>query len=263
MYTTLSNLSTAGTAILSSTLLPHALTRRWFQPVTHTSNLVNLVGRPWEIYTDTIKITDRVINTFTKLGDIGLYSSYLGLTPDYNVGFAILAADEEKAPDLNAYADIIAGTMLPALEIAAREEAKAVYTGSYQTKNRTQNSSLTITIDDEKPGMSVASFNINGTDIRALLAELNTIGPSALDFRLYPTNLRSNSGFAEKVAFRAVFQDEHAFADAGTPTCITWMGVDRLKYAGVALDEFVFVLGEGGRAEAVEFRGLGAELERV
>ena len=66
-----------------------------------------------------------------------------------------------------------------------------------------------------------------------------------------------------KVAFRAVFQDESAFEDGGTPTCISWMGVDGLTYEGVALDLVVFELDmEGGRAIGVKVPAFGLELRR-
>jgi hypothetical protein len=43
-------------------------------------------------------------------------------------------------------------------------------------------------------------------------------------------------------------------ADAGTPTCVSWMDVENLVYGGQFLDKYVFELDESGKAKAVEFQ---------
>jgi CubicO group peptidase (beta-lactamase class C family) len=110
LLSTISDLATAGRAMLTSKLLPPSTTRRWLKPFTSTSNLRNAVGRPWEIYHYGSSPTDPIIDIYTKTGSMGRYSSYFGLVPSHDVGFAILAVDTHKeAPDLNAYADITLG----------------------------------------------------------------------------------------------------------------------------------------------------------
>lgn len=110
LSSTISDLAKLGRSILTSALLPPVTTRRWLKPFASTSNLRNAVGRPWEIYHYSITPTDPIVDIYTKLGTVGRYSSYFGLVPSYDVGFAILAVDGgEEAPDLNAYADITLG----------------------------------------------------------------------------------------------------------------------------------------------------------
>jgi CubicO group peptidase (beta-lactamase class C family) len=110
LLSTISDLATAGRAMLTSKLLPSSTTRRWLKPFTSTSNLRNAVGRPWEIYHYGNKPTDPIIDIYTKTGSVGRYSSYFGLVPSHDVGFVILAVDtHQQAPDLNAYADITLG----------------------------------------------------------------------------------------------------------------------------------------------------------
>jgi CubicO group peptidase (beta-lactamase class C family) len=110
LTSTISDLAKLGRSILTSTILPPAITRRWLKPFTSTSNLRNAVGRPWEIYHYGATPTDPITDVYTKSGTVGKYSSYFGLVPSYDVGFAILAVEGgEEAPDLNAYADITLG----------------------------------------------------------------------------------------------------------------------------------------------------------
>ena len=258
LFTTLKDLSKAGNAILASSLLSPAKTRQWFKPVTHTSNLVNSVGIPWEIYSFAIPEINPVVEVFTKLGTTGLYSSYIGFVSDYNAGFAILSADTEAPADLNAYADIVSEYLLPALESTAREQAGNNYAGFYLSTESTLNSNVVIETD-ELPGLSVTALTYNGTDFLAALARLNGIKPSSFSLRLYPTNARS----ASKFAFRAIFQDANALVDAGTPTCVSWMGVDVLTYGGVSLDLFVFDLDESGQATQLEIPALLTTLKKI
>lgn len=110
LVSTISDLAALGHAMLTSEILPAAITRRWMKPFTSTSNLRNSVGRPWEIYHYGTLPTDPVIDIYTKTGTVGRYSSYFGLVPSHDVGFAILAVDQgPEAPDLSAYADITIG----------------------------------------------------------------------------------------------------------------------------------------------------------
>jgi hypothetical protein len=90
---------------------------------------------------------------------------------------------------------------------------------------------------------------------------LKGIKPEALLFRLYPTNLQGG----RRLSFRAIWQDNDAFADAGTPTCVSWMDIEDLVYGGEPRDEFSFSLelDPDGRAEVVEIPALRARLKRV
>ncbi|KAK2789736.1 hypothetical protein FQN51_002679 [Onygenales sp. PD_10] len=259
MFSSVRDLSKAGKAILSSTLISPAQTRRWFKPVSHTSNPANSIGRPWVIYSGGDYPQTAMIDVYTVLGDLGSYSSYIGIVPDYDVGFTILAADGTGAPDLNAHADIIADVLLPALIQMATLEAAAAYGGEYASSH---NSSLTISAD-ELPGLFVEEWVSNGVDYKAELGDINGIDdPSAVSIRLYPTDRITKTESGSRRAFRAVIQDMNEEADNGTPTCVSWMEVDALKYAGSALDEIVFEIGEDGRAVAVEVPALRTVLER-
>ncbi|KAF2713252.1 beta-lactamase/transpeptidase-like protein [Pleomassaria siparia CBS 279.74] len=267
IYSSLTDISTALRAVLSSQMLPKAVTQRWLKPVSLTSNSVNSVGRPWEIYSLTTGGPSPVIPIYQVRGNIDLYSSHIGLVPDYNVGFVILAADSETNPDLNAFADVISIAMIPALEQNAIVQASTAFAGTYtstSSKSNSTNETTTLIINsaiDSTPGLSLTTLTTGTTDIRALYAKLNGIEPKDLSFRLYPTDLVSknkNEG-TKKLAMRAVFQDLTAVGDAGTPTCDTWRGVDAVQIGGVGIDEFVFEM-RGGLVTGLEVPALGLRL---
>lgn len=260
LLTSTHDLANFGHALLTSSLLPQSTTRRWLKPFTSTSNIANAVGRPWEIYHYHGDATDPIMDIYTKSGTIGKYTSYFGLAPDYNVGFSILAVnDDNNAADLNAYADVLLIALLQ-IDALAREQARDAYVGTYTFPDNSSSSSITLNITDPAPGLAVTHLMVNGTDWLSEIAEAGGISPAKnLDFRLYPTNLVEG----KKRAWRGVMQDRDALVDAGTPTCISWQTVGSLERNGWALDEFILEVDEkSGVASAVESEALGVRFER-
>lgn len=74
-------------SILNSSFLSPAQTWRWPKPMAFTSS-VN-VGAPWEIFCAS---SNRTSGVYTKLGDLGAYSSEIALLLDYDVDLTVLAA---------------------------------------------------------------------------------------------------------------------------------------------------------------------------
>jgi hypothetical protein len=260
MYSTINDLSKAGRAILNSSLLAQVSTNRWLKPISQTSNAADDVGAPFSIFRATLtgKPTGALVPIYTQFGTQGLYSSYFGLSPDWGVGFVVLSADTNAAADLNAHADLISSYLLPALEKTAIQQASLNYAGNYTSGG----SKLLITVDGLS-GLSLTNWTSGSTDIRSAFAELNSLPPATLDFRLYPTKLMVKTARGSRVAFRAVLQDKSAPIDAGTPTCITWMGnVDKFVYNGLSLDEFVFELDEKGLAIGLDVPALNTTVKR-
>nr|POF22086.1 beta-lactamase-like protein [Quercus suber] len=247
------DLSVLGRAILTSQLLSPAQTRRWLKPVTSTSNLRNAVGRPWEIYHFSDNAIDPITDIYTKTGSLGHYSSYFGLAPDFDVGFVILAEDEQvDGVDLNAYADLMLAALLGINKIA-RLQAVAAFAGNFTTAS---NSGIMIAPTGEDPGLAVLALQVNGTDWLAEVATQAGIEPENVDFRIYPTDLKQRTANGHRQAFRAVVQDKNALVDAGTPTCISWMGVGVLQRGGLPLDLLLLDLNEDGRAVNVSIPAL-------
>ncbi|EED15033.1 alkaline D-peptidase, putative [Talaromyces stipitatus ATCC 10500] len=236
---------------------PPSQTNRWLKPVTHTSNPKGSIGLPWIIYS---------AGDYPNTSMIDIYTAYDNLVPDYGFGFAILAADTESNPDLNAHADYAGNLTIDLIEIAMLN-ANATFTGSYTASSSELsglNSSISISVDS-LPGLIVDSFISNGTDFRKQLAMLyNAADYEALSVRLYPTHLSSTTtqpGGSRQV-FRAVYQDKKEFADAGTPTCVSWRDVDKFRYGGAAVDLFVFDLDAEGKIVGVEIPALRVKLEK-
>ncbi|KAF3482625.1 uncharacterized protein GIQ15_05384 [Arthroderma uncinatum] len=260
MVSTVTDLAIAGKAILTGALLSGAQTNRWLKPVTHTSNPANSVGYPWVIYSGGGYPDTSMIDVYTALGNVGLYSSYIGLVPDFNVGFTILAKDSSTSPDLNAHTGVIGDALLPALTKIAAIQASTNFGGVYSST--TLNTSIAVSADSS-PGLAIDTWISNATDFRATLAALNGIGKvDALSIRLYPTHLTSKRKSISRQAFRAVFQDKDEFADYGTATCVSWLGVDKFKYGGASLDLFIFEVDSNGKALAVEIPALKVRLEK-
>jgi hypothetical protein len=43
---------------------------------------------------NTIINATRIVDTYSKSGDVGAYSTYFGLVPDYGIGITVLAAGD-------------------------------------------------------------------------------------------------------------------------------------------------------------------------
>ncbi|KAL4860926.1 hypothetical protein BDV12DRAFT_204544 [Aspergillus spectabilis] len=247
-YSSTKDLSILGRAILNNNILSPALTRRWLKPVAHTAEPTFSVGYPWEIFSLN---GSTLTNIYTKGGDLGSYSAMMGLSPNHDAGFTILAAGPRTAVAVWELADLVSTILIPALDAVAREEADHRFGGTYTSGN----SSLTLTTDNG-PGIKVTSWISLGEDMLTTLANMQPGGPPEnLDLRLYPTGLESPG----KISFRSAVSGVSPTGPPRGPltrACKAWMLVDGLVYGSVALDEFVFDIREDGRAVSVSPRGL-------
>ncbi|KAJ7806909.1 putative beta-lactamase, partial [Mycena leptocephala] len=256
MFSTLSDIAKLGRAILNSTLLSPAQTRRWLKPHSHTASLTYSVGAPWEIQRLILPLENRVVDVYTKNGDLGSYFAFFALIPEYGVGFAALGASADGgAPlDVTVVSSLIGDNFVPVLEDAARAEAEARFAGTFAAAGL--NSSITLNTEAGRPGLGVSRWISNGTDM------LVTLETSPFTVRLYPTTLFSDSRYAFRAVYEETF-DNTGPAPAFQDRCVTWGGVDTPTYGTVAFDDFVFELGEDGVAVSVEPRFLRVGLQRT
>lgn len=220
------------------------------------------VGAPWEIYR--VNTPRGVVDVYTKSGGIGVYVSLLVLVPDYDFGWVVLSAADSPGTaggGLNILTSSIADAFLPAMEAAAKDEAAAVFTGTYKATNGV-NSSITIATDGY-PGLGVQRWISNGSDIfESYLTSFGLTSANTLAIRLYPTNLMGTS--PKQQAFRSMVDALPETVPKGFfPACGSWGGVDSAMYGIVGLDEFLFHFDENGRAVSVEPRALRATLQKV
>ncbi|KAF2967354.1 hypothetical protein GQX73_g6229 [Xylaria multiplex] len=225
-----------------------------------------------ELRPSVINSTYQFATTFNKLGNIGRYSSLLAVIPDFDVGFSMVAAGEMPPSLLTDIADTLSNTYLPTLQGIARLQANATYSGFYHSSDQKLNSSLSISVDENHPGLGVAGWISNGTNLMGLVVALgqNISREYWTDIqasvRLYPTGLwDATASGGRRVGFKATFEDLSlpAVANPFTTDCATWVSVSGVAYGSQPLDEFIFDVDANGTVLAVENSALRNRLVKV
>ena len=263
-YSSLDDLSAIGRSILSNTLLTPQLRRQWMKPAQSLADGISAVGAPWEIYQ--ALGTNKTTWMYTKSGDLGAYSGYLVLLPDYDAGFTILAAGESASSVSRVLADVAATAFVPTLELAARTEASqnlaGEYVGSFANETGNGNDTFEIVLEiDDGPGLNMLNYTVNGVDMRAAFAQLSKVEREELQMRLYPSGLTSSNTQKDQLqGFRMIRYRPSSTAEApkgavfSSPRCQEWFNIggytSRNSYGlNGGLDEFAFVVGQGGKGE--------------
>ena len=238
------------------------------KPHTHTSSLTASVGMPWEIQRMQIPLTDgssdtRVIDLYTKAGDIGAYGGYMVLDPDHDFGFSVFAAGSYAPYQPAILSDLIAAMWVPAFEAAAREQAQAAYAGTYASTSAGLNSSIKLAIDG-RPGLGVQSWISNGTDMLKALPGIPTVGVApgqTLSVRLYPTGLQSGNNIAFRASFDALPQTP--VGKVFSMNCLSWLLSGSANYGEVALGEFIVQIDPtSGKAVSINPKALRVVLKK-
>ncbi|KAF4962849.1 hypothetical protein FSARC_9092 [Fusarium sarcochroum] len=274
-YSSLNDLMAFGDAVLRNELLSPAKTRKWLKPATGTSSSGISIGEPWEIFRlNNVTKDGRIIDLYTKAGDITTYHSLLVLIPDYNLTVTLLDAGpitEVSGGTLQILLSEIVKELLPAVEEAGKDEAEKMYAGTYS--DASSNSSLTLSMDDE-PGFHITNWTVRGVDIASTylsfgLPPVFPALPGQVRFRLYPTGLNSDAETSWRMMYLVGTEEENektnslfAWPDA---TCNTWASLDRIVYQLLSHDHFVFTeSGSGSKrtAEKLELVGYRVSLKR-
>lgn len=235
------------------------MTRRWMKLATHTGSLQVSVGHPWEIMSFE---KPRLIDLFTKAGNIGMYNSIMALSPDHNAGFAILTAGNGSFSLPLKLGEQVADIMLPALEQIAKNQAAKRFAGTYALVDDNTNSSITL-VTDAGPGLKITEWISNSVDMGQAFAAKAGLQetPSLLSMRLQPTNLKSTN----RVSFSAVIQGLNAESTSGPmlSACLTWLELDSFIYGNVGMPEFEFNLDEEGNVISLTPRALRITLPKA
>ena len=266
MYSSASDLSTLGRAILTSKLIKPALTRRWLNPITFSADVLASIGAPWGVRRIQLaKDTQphRTLSVFTKAGTFRRYTAFITLLRDFNLGFTIMMAG---TPAINNFlgADLLGASLLPAYDAVARDEADKMYSGTYVARSNSTNStvgasSLTISTNPNKPGLGVGPWTSNGTDMVEMAIKLQSgidATPNKPETRLYYTQLNTKtSKGGTRQAWKAVFETTGGPA-AGqqlwSTDCGAWVGVTGITYGSLPLDEFIFNIDGTRKVVSVE-----------
>ncbi|KXG50964.1 Beta-lactamase-related protein [Penicillium griseofulvum] len=258
IFSSAKDMATFGRAVLSSSLVDPAVTRRWMKPLTHTSSLQHSVGAPWEIYTF---LTPRRVDLYTKAGDIGMYSSMMGLSPDHNTGITVLVAGSDSHKMTATISEMVSDIMLPALDEVAKKQALKRFGGTYALNRGSSHSSITITADDGA-GLVVSEWISNSVDMIETLMSLQKVTDrSKISIRLQPSGLETPG----KISFLAVIYSLPVSQDAGpiAGSCFSWILLESMVYGNVGVPEFDFTLNHDGNATSLSPRALRVTLPRV
>ncbi|KAH7311435.1 putative secreted beta-lactamase [Stachybotrys elegans] len=245
-----------GTAILNSTLLSAAETRQWLTPSSFTASPRMAAGAPWEIFRTEIK--GRTVDMYCKNGGLLAYSTLFVLVPDFQLGFSILTASSLNGNGglVWAISEMISDTFLPALEDVAREQARAVFEGTYSNGTST----LEIVVD-EQPGLRVMNWTNNGEDVMEQITGI-TGDDVYVDFRLQPNGLYSGN----TVGFTGWFDvmPNQLVGGHFDLNCLKWGGVDGITHGNLGLGSFTFQVDSvAGRSVSIRSMALRNTLERV
>ncbi|KAK7587980.1 hypothetical protein V3481_010666 [Fusarium oxysporum f. sp. vasinfectum] len=249
---------------------PPSETRSWMKPITHTADVHMSVGMPWEIrrtYIPLGRSGARVVDLYTKNGAIGLYTAIFVLSPDHKIGYVALIAGANRAYLLSYLPDLLAQTLLPAAENAARDTAVKRFAGTFKGPK----SQLTVTMDDT---LVIRNWTRGDVDVIAMQAALTWPGLNITPvLRLYPMGLKGN----KRMSFRGVFEAQavnESTAEAETNAidanigpfsggCLSWGGVDSLTYGNIGVDDFEFEVDGDGNATGLVPRVMRETLEKV
>lgn len=283
MFSSTNDLISFASAIHTARLLPAPATRAWMKPDAHTSSAGVSVGAAWEILRgDGLTSDARLVDIYTKSGDLGLYHALLGIVPDYDLVVSVLAAGAEVTVDPYARSRIFSAVLrglLPAVEAAGRAEARTTFEGTYTQES--SNASLVLSSDDG-PGLLIESFGVRGFDV---LSNINSYSlaalesgvnpsPAKVEGRLYPSDRKSGSGHSNgttTTAWRAIFDsktdeqraelDKELFWLDGS--CETWFGADRSAYNFLSLSDFHVVQGADGGVLSIVNKAFNVTLTKV
>jgi hypothetical protein len=245
-----------GKDILSCETLSNSVTNRWLKPTSFVQEWSQGVGRPWEILR--VKVNGQSVDVYSKSGDWGIYHSFFGLIPDYDIGFTVLTAATPTSDNGDVRAEvpvIVWDAVLPVVDQIARDQAEKSFAGTY-TSDQT-NSSLTLTTGGSQTGLKVTQLISNGVD----LFSYSSILTPNLVWRLMPNQLNYGDG---KIGFTSFQTSAVPSTSRETTifTCPGWIDVDELVYGNIPMGQIVFVVDGNGKAQTVDLRGLRTTLKR-
>ena len=216
-----------GKNILSSGTLSKSVTNRWLKPTGFVEDWSQGVGRPWEIFR--VKVNGQSVDIYSKSGDWGVYHSFFGLIPDYDIGFTVLTATASTSEPTDVRDEVpltLWDAVLPVLDQIARDQTEKNFAGTYTSKH--SNSSVAVTTSGNQTGLKVTQLISNGVDLYGYLA---TITPN-LVWRLMPNQLNYGD---RKMGFTSFYESAVPSTSPETTifTCLGWVDVDELVYGNI------------------------------
>ncbi|RBR14480.1 uncharacterized protein FIESC28_07716 [Fusarium coffeatum] len=252
LYSSTADMVKAGRAILGSSTMTPAQTRRWLQPMSQTGILGSAVGAPWEIRH--LMIDGRLTQLYTKQGDTGGYRSALILSPEHDIGAVVFSAGpitSNSGPVRETLMNAVGKAFLPMAETQARIEAQDNFAGSYI--DETTNSSVIIQVDQAIAGLAVKHLCSQGVEVIGPSSPFVRIYGAGKSARLFPTNLKT---------IRKKEYEKGAVNEVQDPGLMQWTSLGAPTYGAMTLDDWVFEMKEDGKAKSVNVRMLRLSMQR-
>ncbi|SPO06324.1 uncharacterized protein DNG_09013 [Cephalotrichum gorgonifer] len=280
LVSSLSDLSIFTHSILSRNIpgLTASQIRAWLKPHALTGSPHGFVGMPWEIFRPGSLLPHDPSQTLTfiaKSGGAYGYRSHIALLDSHGVALVLATAGDMFA--LPYMYDAMLSTLIPAVDLAAREEASSTIVGSFASSSpcegSTTNSSTpcveaTLVLEET---LELTSLARDGKDILAAISELwlVTVGAQLAHivprFRFFPTEEIKRGKVSgrdiTKEVWRAWFEPEPANSKSGLPgqgisaqECVGWTLHDWIHYGSEPVDRMLVVRdAEDGDVIGVEF----------
>ena len=268
-YSSTDDLLAFASGILGNKALCPVKTRKWLKPQTSTSAPGFALGHVWEIYrSDNLTSDGRLVEIYTKSGDIGNYHSMTVLIPDYDVTAAIILGGNETFFMAQEFLSLVVTRLLPGLEAAGKDESKANFVGTYYDAK--SNSTFKLALDDG-PGLVVQNWTVRGVNVLARYQSFSPLSsasgpPKTASARLYPTILQSATQQSWRTVFDTSTPAERKAMDGSVfwagGSCLTWAALDRTSYQYKGLDEVVFTL-KNGSATSLLPRAFQVDIPRT
>ncbi|KAL7893403.1 beta-lactamase/transpeptidase-like protein [Trichoderma sp. SZMC 28014] len=283
MFSSTSDLIAFAEGILNNRFLSPRRTREWMKPRSHTTSWGYSVGAPWEILrSDHLTADGRIVDLYTKSGDLGLYHSVFGLIPDFDISVVLLIAGAEVSENMpSEIFSAIVEELIPTVDEAGRAEAISmeVLNGTYT--DHSTNSTIMLTIDTEN-NLAMEKFIVRGFDVLhnpdlysldGLSANLSSITEASyVNARLYPTNLvaQSSNGNTQR-SWRAIYDTTTAAESLAEDaklvwkngSCQSWLELDRAAYDFKSIGDFIFSYGKGGNLAKISAVAFNVTLTRA
>lgn len=288
MFSSTNDLLSFGSAILDHELLSSSKTKAWLHPVALLPSYGQAIGGPWEIFrSENLTSDNRIIDVYTKSGDMGLYHAYLALVPEYDLVISVLVGGLEVSTDRYARSRVLSAAVsafVPAMEQAAREEASCE-TGQVGTYTDEETDSKLVLELDEGSGLLIKEFSVRGFDVLGNIDKygISTAGSSggsampkrqsddespAVEGRLYPAQRTTKNAAVWRAVFPQPMPDEYEAALQGDifyadAACESWFSLDRLRYGFQNIAEFIFETDSEGAVKTVKNPAFDVKLSKV
>lgn len=272
LVSSLSDLTKFTHGILSRSVpMTDAEVRSWLKPTSFNGGSATFVGLPWEIYRPTDLTPDHPhpISVHGKGGGAQGYRSQISLVDEYGVGIVILTAGPPQL--VNLLTGALMTTFIPAIDEAARYEAKEGYAKTFEAVQIKSTNSTTVSasFDLDEDSLVVKELTRGDADILSALVDIwgFTVGQYGFavkaPVRLFPDDLNEATTLEDgtkvtKETWR-LWPETAGPEDSDLPglqyqsdDCFWWTLQDWVHYGSEPIDRVLFYRDTEGEVAGFE-----------